>query len=263
MSGPALGELVCELTREGRRLEARRLAALAAFDASGQWAIDGATSAGAWMAKETLCDTGHGHRDARLARRLRDMPETAAALAAGDISSDHAHAIAAGKHVEGFAAAEPVLVGQARGLRPSETRVAVTFWREVMGDERLPKGHDRQELFLSPRLDEHWDVRGTLVGESGAIADRALRHYMDHEPAGRGRVEPHDAATPCRCVRRDLRSVLAGPARYGRVAPAHQRDLLTRDVAPGRRTHRAVPRAARCCPPRRVDGSPRTRRSPG
>ena len=157
------------------------MAALAAFDASGQWAIDGATSVGAWIAKETLCDAGQGHRDARLARRLRDMPETNAALAAGDISTDHAHTIAAGKHVEGFAGAERVLVEQARGLRPSETRAAVTFWREVMGDERLPKAHDRQELFLSPRLDELWDVRGTLVGEGGAIADRALRHYMDHE----------------------------------------------------------------------------------
>ena len=181
LSGPVLGELACQLTREGRRIEARRLAALAAFDASGQWAVDGATSVGAWIAKETLCDAGQGHRDARLARRLRDMPETDAALAAGDISTDHAHAIAAGKHVEGFARAERVLVEQARGLRPSETRAAVTFWREVMGDERLPKAHDRQELFLSPRLDELWDVRGTLVGEGGAIADRALRHYMDHE----------------------------------------------------------------------------------
>ena len=183
LPGPVLGEIVCDLTREGRRIDALRLAALAAFEASGQWAVDGATSAGAWVSRETHCDTGVGRSDALLARRLRSMPVTEAALAAGDISMDHARAIAAGKHVEGFAAAEAALVREACAKRPIETRQAVTRWRETMGDESLPKGHDRQELYLSTRLDELWEIRGQFDGEGGSIVNRALRHHMDHAPA--------------------------------------------------------------------------------
>ena len=66
----------------------------AALDARQAWAGDGSRSCGAWVAHRCRLPVGQAKAEVRLGRRLRTMPATAEALAAGDISVRHAMLLA-------------------------------------------------------------------------------------------------------------------------------------------------------------------------
>ena len=78
------------------RLAAVRLTLIAAADQAGIAAATGASDTTAWVAATTRTAGPTAARDTRLAATLtRGLPATAAALAAGDLSPDHAGVIAA------------------------------------------------------------------------------------------------------------------------------------------------------------------------
>jgi len=89
-----LSELVVALRSESARLDAARVAVTGAWDARGVWDHEGAKSGAAWIAHRTRCPRGVADGEVRLARRLRSMPATKAALEAGEISADHARRLA-------------------------------------------------------------------------------------------------------------------------------------------------------------------------
>lgn len=180
LTGPELAERVQELAVARRRLDALWLGTLRAFDVSGEWAFDGAKSAGAWVAWQTRADHGRTRKEVRLARRLEGMPGTAAALADGALSLQHAAAIAEAASIAGFADAEGTLVREAERLRPDETRRVVTQWRLVVGDETLHDLHERRGLHISATfeglhvMDACFDVEGGVVVKR-AIDDRVAK----------------------------------------------------------------------------------------
>ena len=153
-------------------------ATLAAFQRSGEWELDGATSAGAWVAAATLQDHSRASAQVRMGKRLERMPIVARALAEGEISSEHVRVLADASEVPEFGEAEEVLVEQARSLRPTETRRVVEHWRAVVGRERGSADRERRRLHLSTVLDGMRALDGLLDREGGAIVERALDDLM-------------------------------------------------------------------------------------
>jgi len=182
LTGPELADRVRELDQARRRLDALWLSTLAAFHNSGEWELDGATSAGAWVAAATLQDHARASAQVRLGRRLDHLPVVSAALADGAVSVEHARVLADAADVPEFGDAEEVLVDHARSLRPAETRRVVEHWRAVVGRERGSADHERRRLHLSSLLDGMRALDGLLDREGGAIVEKALDDLMRRSP---------------------------------------------------------------------------------
>ena len=135
-------ESLLELHRQLSRLDAVVTAADAAFDASGTWALDGAYNAGAWLATTTRQPKPAMAKRLRLGERLRHLPATEAAWAAGDIDAAHA-AVITSLHSESsadiLARDESVLVEQAKSLRFSSFTQVARYW----ADRTDPEGAER------------------------------------------------------------------------------------------------------------------------
>lgn len=129
---PPGGAALAEVLALRDRLEAKVSAAVAAFDASGEWAGDGAVSTTAWLRHHG----GRSSRDAagtlRCARRLRHAPHTRAAWESGSLSSGQAQAVVANLSdatADQFAAQEEELVPLLAPLSVAEVAVAMRHWR--------------------------------------------------------------------------------------------------------------------------------------
>ncbi|MFP3899444.1 MAG: DUF222 domain-containing protein [Acidimicrobiia bacterium] len=172
---------VAELRRVRARLDAVQARLLDALDRRRPWAEGGYRSTAAWLAASDNTAVGEAHRDVRLARRLRSMPATAAALAAGDITATHARRLAglAGPGTAAaFAGAEELLVGQARSLRFADFAKACAYWaRLARHDAPDPDTADREHRHVSL----HDGLRGTglLTGELTPVAKATVRAALE------------------------------------------------------------------------------------
>ncbi len=119
-SSCADAESIESLQRQLARLEAFVTAATAAFDASGEWASDGARNASAWLSVRCRLPRGHTRRLVRRGRALRQLPICAEAWSNGDINGAHVDILAALRRPvteDALARDEEMLVGQAGTLR--------------------------------------------------------------------------------------------------------------------------------------------------
>ncbi len=89
------GEDVTAIERLARRVDAARLAAVAAVDAAGVGVGSGMSGTAAWLAKATKADGAAAAREVGLARALdRGLEATRQALGEGEVSAEHATVIA-------------------------------------------------------------------------------------------------------------------------------------------------------------------------
>jgi hypothetical protein len=109
------------------------------------------------------------------------LPETAAALAVGQIGVGHAEVLAAGTEEVPdavVAAGEPPLLEAARRLSPHRLRTAVTHWRAYAVPEQAERDfagqHDRRRLFVSSTIDGLVMLDGVLDAEAGNTVLTAL-----------------------------------------------------------------------------------------
>jgi hypothetical protein len=152
------------LHRENERstAQAARLAAL--WDSRKAYRSDGSRSAAACLARETKAAPGQMRAQVLLGRRLRLMPLVDAALAAGEISAEHARVLgklAASDRdpiANAFPKAEDLLVGHAKKLEFPEFLKAIHYWAQVVdpdGDEETAEDqHARRKLHLSEKFTE-------------------------------------------------------------------------------------------------------------
>src|SRR5665213_779727 len=113
------GESIVALEQLSSRLDAFRAEAMAAFDASCDWANDGAKSSAAWLATRCRLPKARTGRQARRGRSLRHLPACREAFLAGEISADHIDAIAGVENDrtrDALLRDEADLVGHARWL---------------------------------------------------------------------------------------------------------------------------------------------------
>ena len=112
-----LGDAVRRVATLGSMLDAVEVALVGRFDRSHAWSRDGYRHPTSWVRAECRLPRGVAGKKVGLARSLRDMPDTAAAFAAGRIDLAHVDRLAAANtpsRAEAFAAAEAVLVASAR-----------------------------------------------------------------------------------------------------------------------------------------------------
>lgn len=149
-----------------RRVEALGARALATVEADGTWALDGARSMAAWYRTRSGKHHASAAREIRQARALRDhLPATAAALAAGEISVDHAAALV--RHTTTTEvrrdrladpeAGEALLLGHAKTLDASDFTLAAQAWGvradPEAGDRAYREDSDREEFYLAETTD--------------------------------------------------------------------------------------------------------------
>jgi hypothetical protein len=128
-----LADAVVDLHRQTARLAAAATRITAALDARRVWADDGSRSCGAWVAHRCRLPVGQARAEVRLGRRLRHMPATNDAFAAGDLWLRHSAllgSLAGGRTAEAFTRDEVLLVGFARSLSWPEFVQAVEYWRQ-------------------------------------------------------------------------------------------------------------------------------------
>jgi Domain of unknown function (DUF222)/HNH endonuclease len=229
----ALTETVVELHRQQARLAAEATRLTAALDARRTWADDGSRSCGAWLAHRCRLPIGQARAQVWLGRRLRTMPATAEALAAGDISARHASvlaSLAAGRTAQFFARDEVMLIGLARTMGWAEFCRAVEYWRQCADPDGTEKdaAHDDalRRVHLSPGLRGTGHLDGLLTSLGRATVASALgrieQDLFDADWAA-ARAEYGDGATANHLTRTPAQrrhDALVEMARRAMTAPA-------------------------------------------
>jgi hypothetical protein len=175
------------------RLNAKLLAAVGEHDAAELWRNDGATSMTAWLRHHTRQSGRQAAGCAKTARRLRQLPVTAAAYRDGVLSGGQVQAIVANltdRTVGLFAHHETELVPELARLSVGDTSIAMQDWARradaVVGDDPAPVLPERS-LHLSRILDGRRELTGSFDPEGGAVVATALRmaqtRDLDGEPA--------------------------------------------------------------------------------
>jgi len=185
-------ELVADLVEVRRqidRLEAAWLARVAVFDARHVYADDHAASSAAWLRSVCRLSPGDAASRVRSARRLRDqLPVTATALGAGDISWPHAKVVCeqAGKvadrlgepGAQALSQAESVFVDAALGLHPADVGRVIRRWEHVIDADGFLSDADRAFERRYLNISTSWQgtvyLDGQLDAESGAVVLAAI-----------------------------------------------------------------------------------------
>jgi hypothetical protein len=180
-----LGDALIQWHQLEARLAASKARLTAVFESRQAYAGDGSKTAAAWLARQTRgCPAGM-RAQTRLARRLRHMPATAAALAAGEISERHAEVLAglAGSPrkavADAFPEAEAKLVEYAKTLGFDEFLVAVRYWEAMVDQDGVEDqaAADRASRYvhLSQTFRGNWALDGQLDPVTGEEIHTELR----------------------------------------------------------------------------------------
>jgi hypothetical protein len=185
LSGEELGEALVRLHRAEARLAAARCQLIRAFDVQGTWRADGSKTAAAWLARKCRASIAGMRARCLLARRLRHMPATRDALAAGEITEGHAEMLAdlsgsPRKAVSsGFGDVEDELVGHAKTLGFDEFQTAVRYWESLVDqdgvEDRAARDHESRHVHLSETWRGIWVLDGRLDAVGGTELATALR----------------------------------------------------------------------------------------
>jgi hypothetical protein len=186
LGGAQRAEQVLVMRRLLDQAEADWLRRLAGVDAQGLASAEAgvyAPSTAAWLRGRLRMGPGAARTAVRTARALHrgPLPQTAAALANGEVSYQHAAALADATHdlpPTRVAEAEPVLLDAARRLDPPSLRRLTTHLREVIdpdhAEERGRARLERRGLWLSPTFEGLVDVAGLLDPEAGEAVRATL-----------------------------------------------------------------------------------------
>jgi hypothetical protein len=181
------GESIKELHRLATSLDAVLTRATAAFEASHEYAQDGARSAAKWIAVTCNEPVATAKRRLALGRALRTMPVTEEAWLDGEISGAHVGALARArtpKSTEVFARDEELLIGQARQYRFGRFMAALNYWRMRADPDDAERDaeeqHNDRDVTLAQSYQGMWLGQITLDPISGAIVSGELRR-LDEE----------------------------------------------------------------------------------
>ena len=179
-------ELVAATALLGDRFDAARSALTDQWDARRCWADDGARSGQAWLRNKLLRSGQWAGREVHRARKLRHLPHTAVAFAAGRISADHVTVLAGARNprsIDAFTRDEELLVGYAERLRFDHFERAVKYWLQHAdpdgAEQRAAAQHDDRSLHHSRTLSGMWHTDGVFDPVVGAEINAALRAEAD------------------------------------------------------------------------------------
>jgi Domain of unknown function (DUF222) len=179
-----LADDLVELARARERLDAEWMRRLAVFDARRGADDDDVLSTECWVRRHCGLTPGAARERVSLARRLGELPETAAAFAAGEIGYGHVRQLsAAADDVDGevWAGSESILVDAARTLDPRGLGKVLSHWRHAVDPEAFVAAEDeareRRRFDISETFESMTVLDGQLFGDDGAIVRTAIAAY--------------------------------------------------------------------------------------
>jgi len=201
--GLADSELAEGLRRLGRlasRVEARRAELIAEADRRGVARRQGFSSTTAWLM--ALSGDPAAVRRSRLAvaASLREMPETRAAFAAGEVSKPRVRLLAEAHRLapEQFTRDESRLVAQAAAAPPQRLPQVLGEWRRQAdpggAEADSARRFAQRALYLSPSWSGMVHLDGDLDPEGGSVVLAALRSL-----SGPASPDPQDTRSPQQC----------------------------------------------------------------
>lgn len=174
---------MAELERAQNQLGAVVLDELADFEESKAWRLDASYSVGNWLTGHVGTSKSDARRQTNLARHLRKMPATAAALRAGHITLEHARvlarAVANPRTSAAFAWSEHELVGKGRRMSADELANEVaSFIERVDQDGPEPKDPEPDVLYAN-RVGDRVKIDGDFGLETGLPLLGAINERND------------------------------------------------------------------------------------
>ena len=204
LSDDALLDLVGELSTAANRVAAAMTSAVRAADRREAYRRDGAVSMKSWLRGSCRPAPAEATAVVSTGRRLEQLPATAAAFAAGEITPTHARVItsamtpgrvakAADAGID-LAETDRILADLARRTAPGETARGVARWvAGVDPDGALDDAAEvRRRLSMAAGLDGRVHLHGDLDAVGGEYLHAALTALMNGDrPAGdtRGHAE--------------------------------------------------------------------------
>ncbi|MGY1704186.1 DUF222 domain-containing protein [Geodermatophilus sp. SYSU D00697] len=197
LSDAALLDLVGELSTAANRVAAALTSVVRAADRRESHRHDGAVSMKAWLRGSCRLAPAEATAIVSAGRRLDQLPTTAAAFAAGQLTATHVRVItravtprriaqAAEAGIE-LAETDRIMAALARETGPTETARGVARWvAGVDPDGALDEAADTQRRFtMASGLDGRVHVRGELDPVGGEYVHTALAALMNGDrPAG-------------------------------------------------------------------------------
>ena len=163
---------------------------LRTFDLAHAFAAGGALTTRAWLRSELHMSANQAAQQVVLARELDELPATAKALAAGEISYQHAAVIASCSRKLGselVGGHEQTLVSCAKDVDPYSLGKMVEHLEHCVDPDGslgfFERQHERRTLQMHRCEDGMYSLRGVFDREGGALIATGLEALM--KPAGR------------------------------------------------------------------------------
>jgi hypothetical protein len=176
------GESIVELHQQLSRLDGFLTMATARFDGSGDWALDGARTAAAWISTKCRITKSQARRQVYRGRGLRHLPAVTEAWLEGSISAPHVDGIVRVRREATEAALErdeALLVDYAQTLAFDSFERALTYWEQLADpvgvEDSDEKRRGRRDVYLAESFEGMWLGKITLDPISGAIVSSELR----------------------------------------------------------------------------------------
>ena len=173
------------LLHECGRLDAYVTTSVGEFDKWGAWALDGARSAAAWIAKKGKLPRAVARRLVRRGRALDHLPASAKAWREGDIGAAHVDALEKARNSRTRCTLEEdeeMLVNQGRTLCPEDFGKAVDYWSQLADpdgtEESAEERRNRRDVYVEA-VGDMWLGRITLDPIGGAIFYDELKRLAD------------------------------------------------------------------------------------
>jgi hypothetical protein len=171
---------IVRLQRIRNRVDSILSNAMAAFDAGGEWATDGAKTSVTWVSTRCHLPRGEARAQLRRGRALAGSPRVAQAFCEGDIGAAQVDVLVrAQKTSEAiFARDEATLVTYAKALKFTPFTQALAYWQQMAdpdgADESDMERLARRDVYLTQSLDGMHLGKMTLDPISGAIVSDEL-----------------------------------------------------------------------------------------
>jgi hypothetical protein len=174
------------LVQQQTRLESVISGTAAAFDASGDWALYGAKTSSAWLARTCRLPKAAARRIVRRGRHLRHLPVAERAFQSGEINAAHVDAVVAVRRPdteETLARDEAVLIKQAKRLPFEHFVKAVAYWDQMAdpdgSEDAAEERRARRDVYLEASISGMYLGSMTLDPISGSIVSGELRRIED------------------------------------------------------------------------------------
>lgn len=176
-------QAVASIVRLESQLTALRAEIIGTFERENDWAGYGYPSPATAVREIAKVPMKQARQSVALARALRTMPLTAAALADGTLSTAHAMRLRVAAKRRTFPEGEALLVEQAAALRWSEWLKVVGYWESCAddaesGDPNDPAAPDHREAKARLTATKGFDGMGDIEGQLDPIGFEAFSEAL-------------------------------------------------------------------------------------